>query len=46
MIIGIETDIIEIERIKSYPKETKVRERIFTPQELEYCSTKGDTLPH
>lgn len=45
MIIGIGTDIIEIERIKkAIQRRPKLGERIFTPQELEYCSTKGDTF--
>lgn len=45
MIIGIGTDIIEIERIKkAIQTRPKLGERIFTSRELEYCSTKGNTF--
>lgn len=45
MIIGIGTDIIEIERIKkAIQTRPKLGERLFTQQEMEYCSTKGNTF--
>lgn len=43
MIIGIGTDIIEIERIKNaIQTRPKLVERIFTPLEVEYCQKSGD----
>lgn len=40
MIIGIGTDIIEIERVKSVIEKTKFMERFFTPQERQYLREK------
>ena len=42
-VIGIGTDIIEIERVKSkISKEFGFREKIFTQQEIKYCESKAD----
>jgi holo-[acyl-carrier protein] synthase len=41
MIIGIGTDIIEVNRIENLlNKQKRFRERIFTPSEIEYCEHK------
>ncbi|NLW24888.1 MAG: holo-ACP synthase [Clostridia bacterium] len=43
MLIGIGTDIIEIERIKkAIQTRPKLLERVFTKDELEYCQGKGN----
>lgn len=43
MIIGIGTDIIEIQRIKqAIQTRPKLGERLFTPGELDYCGKKGN----
>ena len=43
MVIGIGVDIIEIERLEraleSHGK--RLRERLFTPREIEYCTQAG-----
>jgi holo-[acyl-carrier protein] synthase len=39
---GIGTDIIEIERIERAIKNPKFKERVYTAQELESLSQKGD----
>ena len=41
MIIGVGTDIIEVNRIeKLLSKQKKFKERIFTPGEIAYCEHK------
>jgi holo-[acyl-carrier protein] synthase len=47
MIIGIGTDIIEINRIKkSYEKfGERFLKRIFVEEELHYCFSKKDPIP-
>lgn len=41
MIIGVGTDIIEVDRIERLiSKQKKFKERIFTPGEIEYCEHK------
>lgn len=41
MIIGVGTDIIEVNRIERLlSKQKKFKERIFTPGEIEYCEHK------
>jgi holo-[acyl-carrier protein] synthase len=43
MIIGIGTDIIEIERIKkAVQTRPKLVERVFTRNEIDYCQSRGD----
>lgn len=43
MIIGIGTDIIEIERVKkAIQTRPKMVERIFSPREIEYCQGQGN----
>lgn len=45
MIIGIGTDIIEISRIKKALKNKRFIERVFTPQEIIYCESRGVQAP-
>jgi len=46
-IIGIGTDIIEIERIKTACLEhDEMLGRLFTPQEIAYCQKYQDPMPH
>lgn len=45
MIVGIGVDIIEIARIESALSEhgDRIRDRVFTPQEIKYCLATGRT---
>ncbi|MDQ3585397.1 MAG: holo-ACP synthase [Acidobacteriota bacterium] len=46
MIISIGIDIIEVRRIKSALKRTpRFVERVFTPQERDYCDRRGVVAP-
>jgi holo-[acyl-carrier protein] synthase len=41
VIFGIGTDIIEVERIEQQiHKESGLKQRLFTPQEISYCDSK------
>lgn len=45
MIIGIGTDIIEINRIKeALQTNIKLSERLFTSDELDYCQRKSNSF--
>ena len=41
MVIVIGCDIIEIVRIKKAVERASFSERVFTPEEREYCSSRG-----
>lgn len=41
MIIGIGTDIIEIDRVKKAIKQPRFLERVYTEGEREYCDSRG-----
>jgi holo-[acyl-carrier protein] synthase len=46
MIIGVGTDLIEIGRVKAaITRRPGLKNRIFSPQELEYCLAKPDPWP-
>lgn len=45
-MIGIGVDAVEIERFRrSLERTPTMRERLFTPAELEYVSVKADPVP-
>lgn len=45
-MIGIGVDVVEIERFrKSLARTPTMRERLFTPVELDYVSTMSDPVP-
>ncbi|OOB76818.1 MAG: holo-[acyl-carrier-protein] synthase [Epulopiscium sp. Nuni2H_MBin003] len=44
MIIGVGTDIIEIERVKKAMQNTAFLTKLFTQNEREYCKTKAETV--
>jgi len=48
MVIGIGTDIIEIERIKNSIKKNGDRflSKIYTPNEIKYCLSKTNKYQH
>jgi len=48
MVFGLGIDIIEIERIKQSIDKfgDKFIEKIFTPDEISYCSSKADKYQH
>lgn len=41
MIIGIGTDIIEIDRVKKAIKQPRFLERVYTNGERDYCDSRG-----
>jgi holo-[acyl-carrier protein] synthase len=45
-MIGVGVDVVEIERFRTVLARTpNVRERLFTPGELEYAARKADPVP-
>ncbi len=48
MVIGIGTDIIEIDRIKNSIEKNGDRflSKIYTPNEIEYCQSKANKYQH
>ena len=47
MILGIGTDIIEVDRIrKVMERDIGFRDKIFTPHEIEYCESKRHKYQH
>ncbi|MCH6575985.1 MAG: holo-ACP synthase [Bacteroidetes bacterium] len=48
MVIGIGTDIIEIDRIKNSIKKNGDRflSKIYTPNEIKYCLSKANKYQH
>jgi len=48
LVIGVGTDIIEIDRIRRVYEKHPERflTRVFTEQEREYCVSKKNPLPH
>ena len=47
MILGIGTDIIEVDRVKNrISKNDGFKENIFTKKEIEYCESKKNKAQH
>lgn len=47
MVIGLGTDIVEIERIAEvFRRNRRFGSRVFTAQELGYCSSRRNCFPH
>lgn len=47
MIIGIGVDIIDVGRIQKLAEENpRFLKRVFTPEEIEYCSGKANRYQH
>jgi holo-[acyl-carrier protein] synthase len=47
LIFGIGTDIIEIARVESKLSRTRgLREKVFTPREIEYSESRGKSGQH
>jgi holo-[acyl-carrier protein] synthase len=46
MIIGVGTDIVEIERIKKRIANTDFVKLVFTPVEIDYCKSKSRSAEH
>ena len=47
MIFGIGTDIIEIRRVEDKLSRTRgLREKVFTPREIEYSQSRGRSGQH
>jgi holo-[acyl-carrier protein] synthase len=45
-IVGIGTDIEDIERFSDLDRESRLLNRVFTPSELEYCFSKRNVRQH
>ena len=37
MILGIGTDIIEVERVRRAVEKIELKQKVFSPREIEYC---------
>ena len=47
MIVGIGIDIVEIHRIRSALENTQtMQQKVFTPQEIEYCVGRKNQFQH
>lgn len=46
MILGIGTDIIEVERIERNIANESFKNKVFSPQEIEYCESKANKSEH
>jgi len=47
LIFGVGTDIIEVRRVGDKLARTKgLKEKVFTPREIEYCETKKMSAQH
>ncbi len=47
MVFGIGTDIIEIQRVEQALRRTgRLKQKIFTPREIEYCESRGKSAQH
>lgn len=44
MILGIGTDIIEIERVHRAVASEHFKRRVFTPTEIDYCESRGKSF--
>ncbi len=45
-IVGIGTDIVEVERIARFAQKPGALERIFTPEEIAYCRARKNQYQH
>jgi len=47
LIYGVGTDIIEVSRVKELMEKTpRLREDLFTPDEISYCESKHNKYQH
>jgi holo-[acyl-carrier protein] synthase len=46
MIIGIGTDIVEVERVASKIRKKEFVEKVFSKSEIEYCESMQDKAQH
>ena len=47
MVVGIGLDIVEVERIAKALRGSKsITERVFTPEEIRYCSQRKNKYQH
>jgi holo-[acyl-carrier protein] synthase len=45
-VIGIGTDIVEVERIKAFAQKQNALERIFSEEEISYCRARKNCYQH
>ena len=45
-IVGIGTDIVEVERIKAFAQKPNALERIFSEEEIAYCQARKNCYEH
>ena len=41
MLLGVGTDIVEVERVRKAVENPRFLERVYTPAEQEYCESRG-----
>src|SRR6266702_2079128 len=46
MIVGIGTDIVEVERLASKILKKEFREKVFSKNEIDYCESMPDKAQH
>jgi len=47
LVFGIGTDIIEVPRVEQALSRTgRLKQKIFTPREIEYCESRGKSAQH
>jgi holo-[acyl-carrier protein] synthase len=47
LVFGIGTDIIEIQRVERALRRTgRLKQKIFTPREIEYCELRAKSAQH
>lgn len=45
-IIGIGTDLVEVERIKAFAQKSGALKRIFSTEEINYCQSRKNQYEH
>jgi holo-[acyl-carrier protein] synthase len=47
LVFGIGTDIIEVRRIEEALRRTgRLKQKIFSPREIDYCESRGKSAEH
>ncbi len=45
-VIGIGTDLVEVARVEAFAKRPGALERIFSPEEIDYCLSRKNKYEH
>ncbi|MBR4695046.1 MAG: 4'-phosphopantetheinyl transferase superfamily protein, partial [Selenomonadaceae bacterium] len=41
MVVGIGTDIVEVQRVRKALENARFKERVYTQGEIDYCEKRG-----